>query len=407
MSMLSPEAAVKEIASLKSQPLNTQQKLEKFNQVIARIEPGEAVTDRKFTFWSGGFSPNYQSSGSRWQNISSNVASIALANQSEQVGIIKDTNYAKVLLDKRVQADYLEVKNIDPDDKAAVKSARKEYASSLNGPWGQASQSLAENVRGDVLAFTPFETGKSSTLENGEQISKANNIFADREFPALLNNSSVTSINGLPTEALRAIRDNPDLGIDAARHEVNLASREYVKGLHTQTSLNGDQLCFNKEFLDKQSLQQVENFQNKLDQSGKSVSKNSPEVASEQDKSLHKMYKDGNPKHAAKESQLGQENDTDLKKKLEANNIKALDSRSGKYEGEVLDTNKEQVAQQVGKHVYVHKMNPKEHDLSNGDFAKIRTSKGVVKSVEKLSLDKQKSKGPEIKKSAPPKGMHR
>jgi len=155
MSKLSADQAINEILLLPSQKIGRAEKIAKFNQVISQIEPGKQVTDRKFTFWSGGFSPNYQSSGSRWKNISSNLASTALAQQSDHVGIIRDTNYATVLNSPEVKKSYLEIKDIDPRDKQAILDTNKEYSSGLNGPWAQASQSLAENVRGDVLAFTP------------------------------------------------------------------------------------------------------------------------------------------------------------------------------------------------------------------------------------------------------------
>jgi len=413
MSTLSPKQAIAEISDIKDLSISTTAKLKKFNETISRIEPGPEVTNRKFTFWSGGFSPTYKSQGSDWDNISSNVASTALANQSDQVGIIKDTNYAAVLMDKNVRSDYFEIQGLDrlnPKHKEAIAEAKTEYASGLYGPWGQASQSLAENVRGDVLAFSPFETGKTTQLENGEQISKSNNIFTEREFPTLLDNKAVNSINGIPAEQLRRMRDDPSLGIDAARHEVNLASRDYIKGLHVQQSRAGDKLCFNKEFLDKHSLKERKNFQEILDKSNPdhTVVKNSQTVEKEQRDWLHSRYKDGNPLNAEKENKIQKEQNADLKKIVESNHgIKAFDSRSGKYEGKVLESNQNQVAQQVGKHAYVHKMNAKDHDLQKGDFAKIRTSKGVVQSIEKKSLDVKKSKDTNLKKHGPSKGFHR
>jgi len=409
MNMLSVDKAISEIVMLKDQEFSAADKLAKFNKVISRIEPGKHVTDRKFTFWSGGFSPSYQSSNSDRKNISSNSASSVLAKQSDEIGVIKDTNYAKVLDNSDVQNSYLEIKNVDLGDKKAVLDAGKEYGSGLNGPWAQASQSVAENVRGDVLAFTPYETGKSTTIENGKHLTESNNIYTEREFPTLLNNSKVTSINGISTDNLRKIRDNPEMGIDAARHEANLASREYIKGLHSQPSLSGDKLCFNKEFLDKQSLKQVENFQSKLDNPriGKSVSKNTPDVTKKQQASLDKMYKDGNPLNAGKASQINQTKNTDLKQTIESRGIKTLHSRTGKYEGKIIETNRTQVAQQVGKHVYVHNINSKEHDIKKDEFVKIRASKGAVKSIEKVSLDKQKGKASDLKKNGPSKEIYR
>ena len=51
--LYSPENARKAIVALKSKSLSTQKKLEEFNTIISKIEPGPRVTDRKFTFWSG------------------------------------------------------------------------------------------------------------------------------------------------------------------------------------------------------------------------------------------------------------------------------------------------------------------------------------------------------------------
>ena len=65
---------------------------------------------------------------------------------------------------------------------------------SPDGLWDIASKNLAQNASGDIVTI-------SATAES-------NSVFKQTELPTLLNNSKITSIDGIPIAELKAVFNN-------------------------------------------------------------------------------------------------------------------------------------------------------------------------------------------------------
>lgn len=125
----------------------------------------------------------------------------------------------------------------NPEANSPAKTAANNWLyDAKNGPWADISKSFAEATVGEVRFIGPD--------------ADSNRIFAQTELPALLSNTSVTSIEGIPTSDLQAIAAQGDEAIYQRIRTASLTSISY-SGLKITNLGSGNIISGADDFLNK------------------------------------------------------------------------------------------------------------------------------------------------------------
>ena len=131
------------------------------------------------------------------------------------------------------------------------------------GPWADASQRFADATVGPVTTITP----------NAD----ASRVFAQTELPALLNNTNITEVDGIPMDEIKAIETSK--GPDAVRDLItdNAYVRAQITGLSTDPESITRYLESASSSFDYEQALSNPSALNDLTESLKDLSTNDPE----------------------------------------------------------------------------------------------------------------------------------
>lgn len=169
-----------------------------------------------------------------WQLINDMKSSFVDADGYKQVVTLADTAVSDLLNNEQFKSA---LRDAAGDDQYKLIMDGKDASNSRvtnTGLWDVASRMFAESAVGDVRTITP------NAIENS--------VFNQTEFPALLANDKLTSINGIPREDLFQLQaDLVDRGVavdkDAANRMlfdyVNNASAEHISEMKVAVDADG------------------------------------------------------------------------------------------------------------------------------------------------------------------------
>jgi Ca2+-binding RTX toxin-like protein len=175
--------------------------------IAAQVSVDLPTSVDTFVFYSG----TYLGQPGAPDAVSAHTAALTLRDQAPgRVGLIDDTDLARFLLDdggrNGVVAQALSELVPDPDAALFIGS---------QSLFADASQRFAATAHGEVIVLA---------ARGGTPLEGTSGIWRDVEFPELLRNADVTSVNGIARDDLFRLAFDPDRTINDALNAVELAN---------------------------------------------------------------------------------------------------------------------------------------------------------------------------------------